>query len=124
MMKMLAAASEHFGTVVKSESVRPENIDLIRGVDAIVTRSRLKGQHLREGQVIIDTSFRWDFLAGVGDDLIEIVPLIKAFAGGRAISTLVPRVRFLNLIHGIIHGQRVIDSRKAFGIFELLTRKK
>jgi 5,10-methylene-tetrahydrofolate dehydrogenase/methenyl tetrahydrofolate cyclohydrolase len=109
VMKILAA-KDNFGTVKRSASIRSENIDLVRQADVIVTSCGLDRQQLRQDQVAVDRSGRWDSRE-MPADLIEMLPLMRAFATWRAIFTLAKRVPFENLLLGIIWRQGGLDPR-------------
>lgn len=115
-MKILAANSI-FGTVVKSDSVRSENIELVRKVDVVVTSLRLHPEQFRQGQVIISRGMS---LESPTADLIEMLSLMRAFATFRSIFTLATRVPFDNLLLGIIWRQGNLDPRSSSELARLL----
>lgn len=115
----ILAASNHFGTIIKSGSICSENIDLVRQADVIVTSCGIDRGALRQGQIIVDRSGRWDS-RDVPADLIEMLPLVRAFATWRAIFTLARRVRFINLLRGIISRQIGLDPRSSSDLDNLL----
>jgi 5,10-methylene-tetrahydrofolate dehydrogenase/methenyl tetrahydrofolate cyclohydrolase len=100
----ILVANNYYGTVIKSESIRSENIDLVRSVDVIVTSLGPDNRYLGQGQVIVNRNLRWDSREPP-PDLTEAAALMRAFATWRSIFTLASRERFMNLLRGIIWRQ-------------------